>query len=205
MNHKKQVLIESLKEKGFPKSILDAFSKVRREDFIPENLKHRAYEDISLPIGFLQTISQPYTIAVMLKELKVRKRQRILEVGSGCGYVLALLSEIVGKKGKVYGVEVIKELFEKSEENLKDYENIEIYNRNGNLGLREKTPYDRILISARTGEIPKDLISQLKSKGILVAPVGNSYIQAITSFRKENGKLKVINEFPGFLFVPLVS
>lgn len=205
MNHKKQVLIESLKEKGFPKSILDAFSKVRREDFIPENLKHRAYEDISLPIGFLQTISQPYTIAVMLKELKVRKRQRILEVGSGCGYVLALLSEIVGKKGKVYGVEVIKELFEKSEENLKDYENIEIYNRNGNLGLREKTPYDRILISARTGEIPKDLISQLKSKGILVAPVGNSYIQAITSFRKENGKLKVINEFPGFLFVPLVG
>ena len=71
--------------------------------------------------------------------------------------------------------------------------------------MREKTPYDRILISARTGEIPKDLISQLKSKGILVAPVGNSYIQAITSFRKENGKLKVINEFPGFLFVPLVS
>ena len=88
-------------------------------------------------------------------------------------------------------LEVVRKIISVIEENLKDYEKIEIYNRNGNLGLREKTPYDRILISARTGEIPKDLISQLKSKGILVAPVGNSYIQAITSFRKENGKLKV--------------
>tara|TARA_B100000315_G_C14476541_1_gene540897 strand:- start:377 stop:991 length:615 start_codon:yes stop_codon:yes gene_type:complete len=204
MNQKK-ILIESLKEKKFPKEILNAFSKVKRENFIPLNSRKNAYEDTSLPIGEGQTISQPYTITVMLELLKLKKEQKVLEIGSGSGYVLALLSEIVGKKAIVFGVELVKELYEKSKENLRDYENIEVYNRDGNLGLNEKKPFDRILISARTEEIPPALVRQLKDKGIIVAPIGSSYIQSLTSFRKENGKLKVIEEIPGFLFVPLVS
>ena len=112
----KQQLLLSLKQKGFSKEILNAFSKIPRENFIPPQLKSKAYEDTALPIGKAQTISQPYTIAMMLSLLKLKPNQKVLEVGSGCGYVLALISEIT--KSKVYGIEIIKELAEKSKQNL---------------------------------------------------------------------------------------
>ena len=105
----KQALINSLKQKGFSRRILNAFEKVKRENFIPDKLKKYAYEDTALPIGEAQTISQPYTIAMMLSMLELKKGQKVLELGSGCGYVLALISEIVGDKGRVYGIERIKE------------------------------------------------------------------------------------------------
>ncbi len=203
--NQKQFLLESLKQKGFSKEILQVFSKVKREDFIPDKIKEYAYEDISLPIGDSQTISQPYTIAMMFSLLELKKGQKILEIGSGCGYVLALLSEIVGKKGEIYGVEIIKELAEKSKRNLKEYKNIKVYNKNGRFGLKEKVLFDRILISARSREIPEKLVSQLKNNGIIVAPLGNSYVQSLTSFKKIKGKLKLKKEIQGFVFVPLVE
>ena len=203
--NQKQFLLESLKKKGFSKEILQVFSKVKREDFIPDKIKEYAYEDISLPIGDSQTISQPYTIAMMFSLLELKKGQKILEIGSGCGYVLALLSEIVGKKGEIYGVEIIKELAEKSKRNLKEYKNIKVYNKNGRFGLKEKVLFDRILISARSREIPEKLVSQLKNNGIIVAPLGNSYVQSLTSFKKIKGKLKLKKEIQGFVFVPLVE
>src|SRR3990172_781620 len=123
----KSQLIESLKMRGFSKEIISSFEKVRREDFVPEDMKKIAYEDTSLPIGEGQTISQPYTIAVMLSLLDLKKGQKILEIGSGCGYVLALVSELIGKGEKVYGIEIIKSLFEKSAENLRNYKNIKVY------------------------------------------------------------------------------
>ena len=91
-------LLKSLKQEGFSKDIIDAFFRVKREDFLPENMKRRAYEDTALPIGDGQTISQPYTIATMLSLLNLKKGQKVLETGSGCGYVLALISEIVVTK-----------------------------------------------------------------------------------------------------------
>lgn len=200
----KSQLILSLEKKGFSKDILDAFSKVKREDFVPGRYKEYAYEDTSLPIGKNQTISQPYTIAEMLSLLELKKGQKILEVGSGCGYVLALLSEITGKEGRVFGIELIKELAEKSAENLKDCKNIEIHNRNGNFGLREKMPFDRILISAGIKKIPKNLSLQLKENGIIVAPIGNMHEQSIVSYKKIKDKLKIIKEIPGFIFVPFI-
>ena len=135
----KQILLESLKGKGFSKEIIDAFSKVKREDFIPKDMKKLAYEDTSLPIGQGQTISQPYTIAMMFSLLELKKGQKVLEVGSGCGYALSLLSEIVGNEGKIFGMEIIKELFEKSKKNLKEYKNVRVYNQNGIYGLREES------------------------------------------------------------------
>ena len=203
--NQKQILIKSLDEKGFSKEILNAFSKVKREDFVPENLKSRSYEDIPLPLGFQQTISQPYTIATMLSLLELKRDLKILEVGSGCGYVLALLSNIVGKNGKVFGIEIIKELAEKSKENLKSYKNVEIKIGNGRLGLPEESPFNRILISAGYKEIPKPLISQLKEKGIIVAPIGNSYGQDLIAYQKINQKLKLKEKIPGFIFVPLID
>ncbi len=205
MNAQKNLLLQGLKQKGFSDEILNAFSKVKREDFIPEKLRGSAYEDNALPIGKGQTISQPYTIATMLSLLNLKKNQRVLEVGSGCGYVLALLSEIVGKNGMVFGIEIIRELAEISVKNLSGCKNVDVYNKNGNFGLKEKAPFDRILISAQSEKIPEKLAEQLKEKGIIVAPIGNKFNQSLVSFQKINGRIKIIGNFPGFIFVPLVE
>ncbi|MEK6820032.1 MAG: protein-L-isoaspartate O-methyltransferase [Nanoarchaeota archaeon] len=203
--NQKQLLLKSLKEKGFSKEILAAFEKVKRENFVPKNLKDRAYEDTALPIGFQQTISQPYTIATMLSLLELKRGLMVLEVGSGCGYVLALLSNIVGKKGKVFGIEIIPELIKKSQENLTDCKNIRIHLGNGKLGLKKEVPFDRIIISATYNEIPEQLIEQLKENGIIVAPIGNIYGQDLIAYKKVNHGLQIKEKIPGFIFVPLVD
>ncbi|MCK4552594.1 protein-L-isoaspartate O-methyltransferase [Candidatus Pacearchaeota archaeon] len=215
----KQQLLNSLKQRGFSKEILNAFSKVKRENFIPQELKQSAYEDTALPIGEGQTISQPYTIAMMLSLLELKPKQKVLEAGSGCGYVLALISEIT--KSKVYGIEIIKELADKSKQNLKDYKNIKVYHGSGafpekasavstnliggvdkeNLG---SLYFDRILISAACKEIPKQLLSQLKDNGILVAPVGE-YEQSLVAVKRVKNKFIIKKEIPGFVFVPFVE
>ncbi len=201
----KQQLIQSLKERGFSKQILDAFAKVKRENFIPEESRDMAYEDTALPIGKGQTISQPYTIAKMFSLLDLKEEQKVLEIGSGCGYALALLSEIAGKDGEVYGIEIVKELAERSKKNLKDYDNIKVYHGNGADGIPEHAPFDRILISAGCREIPDEVFSQLKENGIIVAPIGPGQELALVSIRKINGKKTIVERIPGFVFVPFVE
>ena len=167
-------------------------------------MEERAYEDNALPIGKGQTISQPYTIAVMLNMLNLKQGQKVLELGSGCGYVLALMSEIVGVKGEVFGIEIIKELYKKSKENLKDYKNIKVYNRDGKQGLKEAAPFDRILISAACEQIPHDVLYQLKEKGILVAPVGPRQGQTLAAVQRNQDNFKIKEQLQGFLFVRFV-
>ncbi len=227
----KKQLIRHLKEQSFSENILNAFKKVKREDFIPEEFKESAYEDIPLPIGFGQTISQPYTIAFMLnlleldkldkklktintQKLKAVKREKsserdsdnkiinnikILEIGSGSGYVLALINEI-SKNSKIYGVERIKELAENSKKVLKDKKNIKIICGDGSKGLKEYAPYDRILISASADKFPDDIYYQLNDNGIIVCVVGNSIYQI-----KKKGLRLEKKEYPGFIFVPLIE
>ena len=192
----KKELLHSLKEKGFSQRIIKTFEHVERKKFIPESLEKYSYEDTALPLVEGSTISQPSTIAFMLEllELKGSSKETILEIGSGSGYVLALLSQLT--KGKIYGVEIIKSLVEQSKKILKN-KNIKIYNKDGSQGLPEQAPFDRILISAAANEIPKHLYSQLKEKGILVAPVKNSIYQ----IKKENNHFKE-KEFYCFVFVP---
>lgn len=202
----KKELLQSLRRKGFSQIILNAFSNVKREDFIPGKLERYAYEDTCLEIGFEQTISQPWTIALMFSLLKLKKNQKVLEIGSGSGYVLALISNIVGNKGRVYGIERIKELADKSKESLKEYKNVKVYNQDGMYGLQEFAPYDRIIISAGYKEIPPRLISQLKNKGIIVAPLSlKEYEKSLMAFEKIKGKLILKKEIPGFVFVPLIG
>lgn len=229
----KRQLFASLEKRGFSKQILDAFAKVPRENFVPKNLKERAYDDNALPIGYGQTISQPYTIAMMLELLQLQSSQKVLEIGSGSGYVLALLSELVGKQGKVFGIEIVKELAEISKENLKNYSNVKVYNMNGAQGLQEEDAtsirgikrsrrsalrgkstketagslvFDRILISAALEEIPKPILSQLKNNGIIVAPIGIFGIQqSLVAIKKTKNKTKIIKEIPGFVFVRFVQ
>ncbi len=202
----KKDLLNSLREKGFSEKIIEAFSKVKREDFIPQNIKAMAYEDTALPIGLGQTISQPYTISVMLSLLDLKKGQKVLEIGSGCGYVLALLSEIVGEKGRVFGIELIKALAEKSKENLVECDNIKVYNKNGFNGLQEEAPFDGIVISAALHEIPEEIMSQLKNRGILVAPKGSRFEQEIIAIqRKSEHEFEIKKRLPGFVFVPFIG
>lgn len=203
----KQQLLQRLKAMGFSKKIINAFSDVKREDFVPEEFEGQTYEDTALPIGQGQTISQPYTIAVMLSELDLKPGQKILEVGSGSGYVLALISKIVGEKGRVFGLEVVKDLAKKSRESLRldDYKNVEVHARNGFNGFPEKAPFDRILISAAVREIPKPLLEQLKDNGILVAPIGPRFQQDIMVIQKQGKEFTTKSKIPGFIFVPFVE
>ncbi len=205
MNMNKIQLLDRLDQRGFSRKIIKAFEKVKRENFVPENIKKYSYEDTALPIGNGQTISQPYTIAVMLSLLDLKKDHKFLELGSGCGYVLALISEIIGKKRQVFGVEIIKELAELSKKNLKDYKNIEVYNLDGSKGLEEKSPFDRILISAALSVVPKPILNQLKEEGILVAPIGDRQSQVIVAIQRKGDEFRIIKEMPGFIFVPFIS
>ena len=199
-------LIKSLEEQRFPQHVIEAFSNVKRQDFAPYNLRSMAYEDSPLPIGHGQTISQPYTIALMLSLLDLKQGQKVLEIGSGSGYVLALISEIVGKKGRVFGVELINELAKKSKDNLHDYKNTRVLHRNGSTGLPEEAPFDRILISAALHDIPEVIMGQLKNTGILVAPKGSRFEQEIIAIqRKSKAEFEMIKRLPGFLFVPFVG
>ena len=195
----KEDLLRSLKNQGFSEKIIKAFEKVERKNFIPRKTKIYAYEDTALSIGYGQTISQPYTIAFMLSLLELGNKQKILEIGSGSGYVLALINEL-SKNSKIYGVERIKELAESSQKILKNKKNIQIIHGDGSKGLKKEAPFDKILVSAASDEIPQKLITQLKIGSVLVAPVRNSIIQ-VKKFTNENK----VKEFPGFVFVPLIE
>ena len=195
----KEKLSDSLRRKGFSDAVVNAIAKVKREDFVPERLAAYAYEDIALPTEDGSTISQPSTIAFMLDKLELKQGQKVLEIGSGSGYVLALISEII-KDGKIYGIERLMSLAVSSKKILARDSNIEIIHRNGFSGLPEKGPFERILISASADKIPRHLYPQLKDPGIMVAAVK----QSIFKIKKENGEVTE-KEFPGFAFVPLIK
>jgi len=189
-------LLRLLSEGGFSRKIIKAFAKISRESFVLPQHINLSYDDIALPLDEGATISQPSTIAFMLKLLELKGKEKILEIGSGSGYVLALLDELT--IGKIYGVEIIKNLALKSAKKLKRMTRIKVSYRDGKEGLIEHAPFDRILVSASSKEISKNLLNQLSENGILVAPVRNSIFQ----IKKAKGKFTE-KEFEGFVFVPL--
>jgi len=201
MQKEREKLLQSLKEQGFSDEIIKAFASVKRENFVPEHLQQYAYEDIAIPLEDGSSLSQPYTIAFMISQLQPKQNSKILEIGSGSGYALALISSII-KSGKILGLELNPRLAVKSKNILKNDSNIEIFNRSGSQGFKEQAPFDRILVSASF--IDKTLIpalmEQLKDPGILVVPIKSSIFQ----INKESGKIKEL-EFPGFSFVPFVK
>ena len=202
----REELIQLLREKQFPPKVLDAFSNVPRENFVPYQFRAKAYADTALPIGHGQMISQPRTIALMLSELDIHQSQKVLEIGSGSGYVLALMSELVGKKGKVFGMELVKELLIKSREKLADYKNVRVFHKSGSQGLEEEAPFHRIIVSAACRNIPEKLMAQLKVGGILVAPVGSRFEQEMVVIKRmSEAEFEVLKKIPGFLFVPFVD
>src|SRR3989344_1760986 len=201
-------LIKELMEEGILKtpSIIEAFEKVDRKDFVPEELKDRAHLNTPLPIGFGQTISQPLTVAFMLELLQPEKGNRVLEIGSGSGWQTALLAHIVSGGGKVFAAELIPELMAFGRKNVAKYDFIkkgivEFHSFNAVKGFPEKAPFDRIISAASGMELPAAWKEQLKVGGRIVAPVKDAIHLLIKKSETEFEE----SIYPGFAFVPLIS
>jgi len=183
------------------KRVLDAMLKVARHLYVPENLGSEAYGNYPLPIGSGQTISQPYTVAFMLEALELKKRDKVLEVGTGSGWNAALIAEIV-KPGKVFTTEIVEELVKSAKKNLRKYKNVKVIRVDGSAGYKKEAPYDKIIVTAACPSVPNPLVEQLKDNGILIAPVGEEYGQDMVKITKKKGKL--VEKYLGsFVFVPL--
>ena len=211
-------LIKELMEEEILKtpSIIEAFEKIDRKDFVPEELKDKAYLNAPLPIGYGQTISQPLTVAFMLELLQPQRGDKVLEVGSGSGWQTALLAHIVSGgsgRGKIVAVELIPELMDFGRKNVAKYDFIkkrivEFHSFNAAKGLPEEAPFDKIISAASGQGLPKAWKEQLEIGGRIVAPIKNSLHLFIKKGLPagEAGE----NEFeesiyPGFAFVPLIS
>jgi len=183
--------------------VLAALLKVPRHEFVQDALKERAYDDYPLPVGEGQTISQPYMVALMTEALDLGGGERVLEVGTGSGYQTAVLAELV--KG-VFSVERI-ELLAKQARALLDrlgYAHVLVKVGDGTLGWKEYSPFDRILVTAGSPNVPPSLLEQLKEGGKLVIPLGDTHSQVLTLVEKRNGK-EVRNTLCGCTFVPLIG
>lgn len=206
-------LINDLIKNKYLKSpeIIDAFKKIKRHDFVRPEDAGQTEIDAPLSIGRGQTISQPATVAFMLEKLRPKRGEKILDVGSGSGWTAALLADIIGSEGKVYGLERIKELADFATGNLNKYNlikngSVQIFCTDGYKGLPEFAPFDKILISAAAELVPDELLKQLKIGGRMVLPIGRQHesqaIEVIEKIRENRYNRK---SFPGFVFVPLVK
>jgi len=202
-------LTDSLIKEGWLKTpeITSAFRKIKRADFLPEEIRDLAELNEALPIAKGQTISQPLVVAFMLELLEPKKGEKILDVGSGSGWTSALLAEIVGKKGKVIALEVVPDLAEFGRKNVEEYafaENgiAEFVCADGSKGYGKEAPFDKILASATAAaRIPDAWKKQLKVGGRIVAPVDSSIWLLVKKGEDEFEQ----KEHPGFVFVPLIS
>ena len=201
---KKIRLILELRETGISDAkILSAIEKIPREKFIPENFRNQAYDNLALPIGDNQTISQPFVVARMTQLLELESKHKVLEVGTGSGYQSAVLSKLVRR---VYTIERIKNLSIKAENIFKELKisNIVTKYADGNLGWKEQIPFDRIIITAATSHISKEISSQIDEGGIIVSPINSKNKQIIIKYKKINNVLES-ETYDDVLFVPNLS
>ena len=183
--------------------VLGAMLAVPRHEFVPEEVRAHAYEDVPLPIGSGQTISQPYIVAAMTAALRLQPTGRVLEIGAGCGYQAAVLS-LLAKE--VFTIERRPELASAASEKLErlGYLNVHVHCGDGTLGLPEFAPFDAILVAAAAPAAPQPLLAQLAEAGRMIIPVGDADNQELHLFEKRAGKLS-IRILEGCRFVPLVG
>ena len=183
--------------------VLDAMRRVPRHEFVPDTFQQDAYGDHPLPIGEEQTISQPYIVAAMLEHLALCATDRVLEIGTGSGYVTALLALLCAE---VYSVERHPQLGASAESTLHklDYRNVKIRIGDGSQGWADYAPFDAILVSAATPEMPPALFAQLREGGRMMAPIGPSSSQELQLIRRVGGEPEV-RVLEGCRFVPLVE
>jgi protein-L-isoaspartate(D-aspartate) O-methyltransferase len=197
-------LVETLQQKGIRDlAVLRAIRMVPRHLFVPESVRHRAYEDAALPIGSSQTISQPWVQARYLELLGLKGRERVLEVGTGSGYQTALLAMLCDS---VFSVERIPALAQRAREALEasGVRNVTVLVGDGSLGWRPFAPYDAILVAAASPEIPGPLVEQLAPGGRMVIPLGDRANQTLTLVRQEGDDLRTTT-VADVRFVPLLG
>ena len=204
-NTERQLMVETqLKKRGIVDfMVLEAMRKVPRHRFVPPELTLSAYRDGPLSIGEGQTISQPYMVALMTECLELKGEERVLEVGTGSGYQTAILVELAKE---VYSIEIHKSLSDKARQLLTDlgYNNIEFGIGDGSKGWEEKSPFDGIIVTAGSPNIPSTLQDQLTDGGRLVIPVGSRFLQTLYRITRV-GKYFKKEEFTSCVFVPLVG
>lgn len=182
--------------------VLDAMRRVPRHLFVPASLRTQAYDDSPLPIGFEQTISQPYIVAFMTQALDVQPNHLVLEIGTGSGYQAAVLG-LLAKQ--VYTIEIVAPLADRARGTLSalGYRNIEVRTGNGYLGWPEHAPYDRVMVTAAPDEVPPALVQQLKIGGLMAIPVGN-VTQQLLILRRTTTGMETLSTLP-VRFVPMTG
>jgi protein-L-isoaspartate(D-aspartate) O-methyltransferase len=196
-------LISHLRHEIRDKRVLDIMARLPRELFVPETSRDLAYKDQPLPIGWDQTISQPFIIAFMTEKLELTGREKVLEIGTGSGYQTAILAELAAK---VISVERIPALMKSAESLLTGlgYQNIEIHEAQDTLGWVQDQPYDAIMVTAGAPNIPEALLEQLGNGGRMVIPVGTRFVQDLYKVTKHQDSTD-INKLGGCRFVSLIG
>lgn len=202
--HQHLELINQLKRKGITdKKVLEVMARVPRHEFIEKRLLLDPYEDAPQSIGSGQTISQPYIVALMTEKLFLKEAEKVLEIGTGCGYQTAILCEL---SEKVFSVERIENLHKLAASNLTKlgYKNFQLNLGDGTMGWEEYAPYDAIMVTAKAPEIPETLIAQLAQGGRLVIPVGKTSAQKLLKLTKHKDGF-VMEHLCDVVFVPLIG
>ena len=196
-------LIEHLSTEIRDQRVLAAMRAIPRELFVPPESRHLAYQDKPLPIGYEQTISQPFIIAIMTEALELTGQEKVLEIGTGSGYQAAILAALARK---VITTERVKPLAEMAKKLLAKlgYTNIEVHLAEETLGWRREAPYDAIMVTAAAPKVPPDLIAQLAIGGRLVIPVGSRYVQELCKISRGRKKNRIEN-LGGCRFVSLIG
>jgi protein-L-isoaspartate(D-aspartate) O-methyltransferase len=200
----RRALIGTMQDRGIRDlNVLRAFDLIHRHEFIPESVRHRAYEDAAVPIGFGQTASQPSLQALYMQVLDLQPGDRVLEVGTGCGFQTAVLAQLVER---VYSVERIRELAVRAREKLDELRisNVAVLVGDGTIGWSRYAPYDAILVAAGGPEIPRPLVEQLAEGGRMLIPVGGRDMQhlVLVTRRGEQIEQRQVTEC---MFVPLLG
>ena len=191
-----------IKNRGIEnKATLNSMSKVERHQFVPENLKNEAYDDNPLPIGFGQTISQPYIVAYMIAAINPQANYKILEIGTGSSYQAAVLAEIVKE---VYTIEIVEELFSSAKKRIErlGYKNIKLKYADGYYGWKEAAPFDAIVVTATAEYIPPPLLEQLKDGGKMIIPIGSPFFNQNLVLVEKSGKDFTTESLLPVRFVP---
>jgi protein-L-isoaspartate(D-aspartate) O-methyltransferase len=196
-------LIQQLSTEIRDKRVLAAMGAIPREIFVPPESCHLAYADKPLPIGYGQTISQPFIIAMMTEALELNGQEKVLEIGTGSGYQAAILAELAKR---VITTERVRALADKAKKLLEElgYKNIEVHLAEETLGWRREAPYEAIMVTAAAPKVPPELIAQLAIGGRLVIPVGSRYIQELSKITRGRKKNKIEN-LGGCRFVSLIG
>jgi protein-L-isoaspartate(D-aspartate) O-methyltransferase len=199
---RKNMVEEQIENRGIKnQATISSIKKVPRHKFVPPNSIERAYRDSPLPIGYGQTISQPYIVAFMTAAINPKPGQKVLEIGTGSGYQAAVLAEIVDE---VYTIEIITELYNSSNKRLNElgYKNVYCRNSDGYYGWKEFAPFDAIVVTAAAEYIPPPLIEQLKDGGKMIIPVGSPYLTQMLILVEKKGEEVFTTSLLPVRFVP---